>query len=192
MSIFTLLKYSRSSRGRLVLTTGYQGSETRKEIRILNQNFIYNSINPGAIAIYFPTPDVNGNFNALNANINRNFSNWQFAANYRWSKSMDELSYGGPGAVTNQTYPRDQKLEYGPSDFDATHYFNFSSVYELPFFRGSIGHDRQPARRLQDQPHLHLQLRTSLDAGYYPDLPPRRQPVPQPVPPQRRAANARL
>lgn len=124
---------------KLIGTVGYQGSETRKEIRIVNQNFIYNAINPGANAIYFPTPDVNGNFNALNANINRNFSNLQFAANYRWSKSMDQLSFGGPGSVTNQTFPRDQKFEYGPSDYDAKHYFNFSTVYELPFFRGGKG-----------------------------------------------------
>jgi hypothetical protein len=55
-------------------------------------------------------------------------------ANYRFSKSLDQLSYEGPGAATNQTYPQDNRTERGPSDFDATHNFNLSALYELPFF----------------------------------------------------------
>ncbi len=48
----------------------------------------------------------------LNLRLVRNFANnFQLAANYRWSKSMDTLSYGGPGFVTNQTYPADQRLD---------------------------------------------------------------------------------
>lgn len=118
----------------MIFTVGYQGSETRKELRLLNQNYVYASVNPSVTAAFFATPDVNGNFNALNVNLRRNFANWQFAFNYRYSKSLDDLSYGGPGFVTNQTYPQNQDFEYGPSDYDTTHYANGSVVYRLPWF----------------------------------------------------------
>jgi len=120
---------------KLVLDVGYQGSETRKEIRLLNQNFVYNQVNPAVSAAFFPTPDVTGNFNALILSLRRNVERWQFAFNYRWSKSMDELSFGGPGFVTNQTYPRNQKFEYGPSDFDTTNYANLAVTYETPMIK---------------------------------------------------------
>jgi hypothetical protein len=118
----------------IVFSIGYQGSETRKEIRLLDQNYVYNKVNPGITNAYFPTPDINGNFNAMLVNVKRSVANWQFAFNYRWSKSMDKLSYAGPGFVTNQTYPRDLKAEYGPSDFDTTNYANFAITYQTPNF----------------------------------------------------------
>jgi len=124
---------------RLIGTVGYQGSQTRHEIRIINENFIYAKVNPAVNAAFFPTPDVTGNFNALLANLQRNFGGWQFGANYRWSRSMDELSYSGPGFVTNQTYPQNNLLNYGPSDYDAKHYANFSTVYEVPWFKHTSG-----------------------------------------------------
>ncbi len=120
--------------GNMVFTYGYQGSNTRKETRILNLNYAYGMVNPSINAAYTIQPDVTGNFNSLNLRLARNFANGvQFAANYRWSKSLDTLSYGGPGFVTNQTYPQNQHFEYGPSDFDATHFFNFSGIWRLPF-----------------------------------------------------------
>jgi len=124
---------------RLIGSVGYQGSQTRHEIRIVNQNFIFAKTNPAINAAFFPTPDVTGNFNALLLNLQRNFGGWQFATNYRWSKSMDELSYSGPGFVTNQTFPQNNALNYGPSDYDATHYVNFSTVYQMPRFKHSSG-----------------------------------------------------
>jgi hypothetical protein len=101
----------------------------------VNQNFLYPN-NPSFFAVYFSTPDVNSNYNALNTNLTRRFSNGlQFQANYRFSKSIDQLSYEGPGFVTNQTYPQDNRTERGPSDFDVKHFFNLSTLYELPFFQ---------------------------------------------------------
>ena len=120
----------------LTATLGYQGSTGHKLIRLVNQNFLYAN-NPSFFQVFFTTPDVNSNYNALNANLTRRFSNgFQFQANYRFSKSIDQLSYEGPGFVTNQTYPQDNRTERGPSDFDVKHFFNLSSLYELPFFRG--------------------------------------------------------
>ncbi|MCP9494970.1 MAG: TonB-dependent receptor [Pyrinomonadaceae bacterium MAG19_C2-C3] len=119
---------------KLTATLGYQGSAGRKLIRLVNQNFLFRR-NPSFSAVFFPTPDVNSNYNALNANISRRFSdNFQVAANYRFSKSIDQLSFEGPGFVTNQTFPQDNSTERGPSDFDVKHFANVSGLYELPFF----------------------------------------------------------
>lgn len=119
----------------MVFTAGYQGSSGHKLIRIVNQNFLFAN-NPSFFQIFFSMPDVNSNYNAMNLNLTRRFSRGlQVQANYRWSKSIDELSYEGPGFVTNQTFPQDISTERGPSDFDARHYFNLSALYELPFFK---------------------------------------------------------
>ncbi|HEX8068648.1 MAG TPA: TonB-dependent receptor [Pyrinomonadaceae bacterium] len=119
----------------LTATLGYQGSAGHKLIRLVNQNFLYPN-NPAFFAVYFPQPDVNSNYNGLNAELTRRFSaGWQLTANYRYSKSIDQLSYEGPGGVTNQTFPQDNHTERGPSDFDVRHYFVMAGLYELPFFR---------------------------------------------------------
>lgn len=125
--------------GQFVASIGYQGSTDHKLIRLVNQNFLYPQ-NPAFTAVYFPTPDVNSNYNAMLVTLTRQFSRGlQLTANYTWSKSIDNLSYGGPGSVTNQTYPQDDRQERGVSDFDATHNFILSGLYELPFFRGQTG-----------------------------------------------------
>ncbi len=124
---------------KLVAGVGFQGSTDHKLIRLVNQNFLYPN-NPAFGPVFFPQPDVNSNFNALNVRLSRQFAQGiQFQANYTWSKSIDTLSYGGPGAETNQTYPQDLKSERGPSDFDATHNFNFSAIWDLPIFRSRQG-----------------------------------------------------
>jgi hypothetical protein len=121
-----------------VATAGYQGSLDRKLIRLVNQSFLYPQNAAAFTGIYFPTPDVNSSFNGMNLVLSRPFSKgFQVSANYRWSKSIDNLSYGGPGSVTNQTYPLNDATERGPSDFDVTHNFLISGLYDLPFFRDS-------------------------------------------------------
>jgi hypothetical protein len=119
----------------LVGTLGYQGSSAHKLIRIVNQNLIFPA-NPRFNPVFFIQPDVNSNYNALNARLERRFGDGlQFDVNYRFSKSIDTLSYEGPGGGTNQTNPGDLASERGPSDFDVRHSFNLSGLYELPLFR---------------------------------------------------------
>ena len=117
-----------------VLTMGYQGSETRKETRLLNQNYIYSVPNPAVGKAYSSwSPILTATSTLLLVRLNRRFANnFQLLMNYRWSKSSDELSYGGPGFVTNQTFPSNLKYEYGPSDFDARHFINVSGIWNLP------------------------------------------------------------
>ncbi|MGB9180855.1 MAG: TonB-dependent receptor [Pyrinomonadaceae bacterium] len=114
---------------------GYEGSASRRLVRLVNQNLLY----PGgtyASNIIFPQADTTASYNALIARLSRRLSNGlQFDANYRWSKSIDIVSNSEVGSGTNPTYPQDVRQERGPSDFDVRHYFVVSTLYELPFFR---------------------------------------------------------
>lgn len=124
-----------------VADLGYQGSTDHHLIRIVNQQFLYPSPSPTPFtAVYFPQPDVNSNYNGLNLRVARNFtSGFGLEAKYTWSKSIDEGSYEGPGAVTNQTYPQDLHSERGPSDFDVTHLITISGQYEAPWYKNQEG-----------------------------------------------------
>ncbi len=125
---------------KLVGTLGYQGSAGRKLIRIVPYNFVFPPRNPRFAPVFVITPDVNSNYNALNAQLRRRLSRGlEFNAIYRWAKSIDQLSFEGPGFVTNQTFPQDLSQERGPSDFDVRHYFTFTSLYEFQMFRGTGG-----------------------------------------------------
>jgi len=120
----------------LTATIGYQGSRNRNLIRLVNQNYIFAQRNPAFRDVYLPTPDVKSSYNALLATLERRFANgFQVQANYRFSKSLDNLSNEGPGFVTNQTFPVDNDSEYGPSDFDVKHNFNLFGLWDLPIFR---------------------------------------------------------
>jgi len=122
----------------LTATLGYQGSSGHKLIRLVNQNFVQPVIpaNYFAFAVFIPTPDVNSNYNAMNARLMRRFARgFQFDILYRWAKSIDTLSNEGPGAETNQTFPQDLRQERGPSDFDVRHNLNVSGLWDLPLFR---------------------------------------------------------
>jgi len=119
----------------LIASAGYQGSVGHKLTRLVNQNFLQKPSNSW-FAVYLPTSDINSNYNAMNLRLRRQFSNgFLFDTQYRYSKSIDQLSNEGPGAVTNQTDPAHPETEHGPSDFDAKHYLNFFTLYDLPFFR---------------------------------------------------------
>ncbi len=122
----------------LTAELGYQGSTSRKLVRLVNQRFIYpNDPNTFfATGVFFPTPDASANYNALIATLTRRFSRGlQFTANYRWSKSIDIVSSDEVGAPTNPTFPLDVRQERGPSDYDVRHYFVASVLYDLPIFR---------------------------------------------------------
>lgn len=123
----------------LVADVGYQGSSSHKLIRLVNQRFVQTNIPNDffAFAVYIPTPDVNANYNAMNARLTRRFTHgFQFDLLYRWAKSIDTLSNEGPGAVTNQTFPQDLRQERGPSDYDVRHNLAISGLWDLPFLRG--------------------------------------------------------
>ncbi|MBC7898506.1 MAG: TonB-dependent receptor [Saprospiraceae bacterium] len=120
----------------------YEGSQSRNLARLINLNFFYQPrfstapTNGGFAPVFYVRSDVNASYNGMNVHAERRFAQgFQISANYRFAKSIDQLSFEGPGFVTNQTYPLDQRQEKGPSDFDVRHSFAIAGVYELPFFR---------------------------------------------------------
>ncbi|HEV2864339.1 MAG TPA: TonB-dependent receptor, partial [Pyrinomonadaceae bacterium] len=120
---------------KLTAELGYQGSASRKLVRIVNQRFEFAG---GDVFknVFFPTPDTTASYNAMIARLRRRFSGGvQFDAIYRWSKSIDINSNEGPGGSTNPTYPLDVREERGPSDYDVRHHFVASGLWELPFWR---------------------------------------------------------
>ncbi len=134
--------------GNWVSDVAYQGSAGRHFIRLVNQNYLYpNTVvnDNGApfnpfYAAYFSMPDANSSFNALVASLHRTFANgFTVEANYRWSKSLDVVSYEGPGFVTNEIWPQNWKLDYGPSDYNAAQDFTLWGVYTLPFISPNDG-----------------------------------------------------
>ena len=129
-----------STRCRIIssATVGYQGSSSHKLIRLVNQLFVQPVIPPNyfAFAVFIPTPDVNANYNAMNARLTRRFiADFSLTCFIVWAKSIDTLSNEGPGAVTNQTFPQDLSQERGPSDYDVRHNLTISGLWDLPFFR---------------------------------------------------------
>lgn len=117
-------------------TLGYQGSSSHKLLRIKDLKYFYQTQNPDVNNVFTFTPDTNANFNALNAGLQHRFAGgFSVDTLYTYSKSLDELSFEGPGFVTNQTYPIDLSKEYGPSDYDMTHNLRVTGIWELPIFR---------------------------------------------------------
>ena len=120
---------------KMVGSLGYQGSSGRRLVRLVNERFFFTD--PGTFSnILFPTPDTNSSYNAMIARLTRRYSRgFMFDAIYRWSKSIDIVSYEGPTAATNPTYPLDVSEERGPSDYDVRHHFVASGLWDLPIFR---------------------------------------------------------
>lgn len=72
----------------------------------------------------------------MNARLQRRFSQGvEFDFNYKYSKSLDSVSYEAPCACTNQTFPINQATEYGPSDYDVRHFFTLVGLWDVPFYR---------------------------------------------------------
>ncbi|MBZ5701653.1 MAG: TonB-dependent receptor [Acidobacteriia bacterium] len=122
--------------GNLLLTVGYQGSQSRKMLRIVGLNRVFPQVNPVLSPVYFPTTDVNGHYNALLVSANRRFSHGlQFFGKYQFGRSMDGGSWEGAGGERDPFYPLNQTYDYGPSDFDVTHSMLLSAVYDIPVFK---------------------------------------------------------
>jgi outer membrane receptor protein involved in Fe transport len=119
-----------------VAILGYQGSMSRHLIRIYDANLVFDApqgTNAQANPAFFISPDTTSNYNSLNVSVNRRFANrFQAGFKYRWSKSLDEVSFGQPDASVNETFPRNLSSEYGPSDFDVKHFVVLSGLWELP------------------------------------------------------------
>jgi outer membrane receptor protein involved in Fe transport len=77
-------------------------------------------------------PGANSSFNALQLTLERRFAKgFSILTNYQFGKSIDESS-ANKGTGINMTDPFNRRFDRGRSDFDRTHVFNFSGLWELP------------------------------------------------------------
>jgi len=82
------------------------------------------------------------NYNALQVKVERRFSSgFYLLGSYTFSKSIDNASTTTQGDLSNgnNSLPQDSfnlAAERGPSDFNSTHRFVASYIYELPFGKG--------------------------------------------------------
>ncbi|MBA3442881.1 MAG: TonB-dependent receptor [Pyrinomonadaceae bacterium] len=115
-----------------VASLGYQGSGGRKFPRVVNYS-LFVPASPRLNSVRLMLTDVNMNFNAMIARLSHRFSNsFDLNAQYRWSKSIDTCS-DDQNCV--QSYPFDQSTERGPSDYDVTHAFTATGLWDLPILR---------------------------------------------------------
>ncbi len=138
------LSYEHAITPNTVLSLSYTGSDGHKLPRRSLQNQGIPNL-PGERLAYHPQPgsnqyvratDVNSNYSALVARLERRFSGGlSFVAGYTYAKSLDTAS-GLDG--TNQAQDNyNLRAEYGLSDFDMRQRGTFSEVWHLPFGAGN-------------------------------------------------------
>jgi hypothetical protein len=138
------LSYEHSLTPNMVFSVSYTGSDGHKLPRRGLQNQGVPNL-PNDPRGYHPQPgsnqfirntDVNSNYNALVARLERRFSGGlSFVAGYTYGKSLDSAS-----GLDGTDQPQDvynMRAEYGLSDFDMRQRFTFSQIWQLPF--GSQG-----------------------------------------------------
>ncbi len=80
------------------------------------------------------------NYHAANFKLERRTKDLSFLAVYTWAKSLDDKSasagVGATNAFSGHANDRNQRFDYGRSDYDVNHRFVASAVYQLPFGRG--------------------------------------------------------
>jgi len=118
-----------------VATLGYQGTTSHHLTRQYNANQVFAAqgvaLNPSVNSVDWYAQDANGHFNALLAEINHQFSNqFQIAASYRWSSSIDDAS----GPYTVSYYQWNAAANYGPSDFNVGSALKIYGVYSPTWF----------------------------------------------------------
>jgi outer membrane receptor protein involved in Fe transport len=87
---------------------------------------------PGLGSTSIVEPGGTSSFNALQLTVERRFSKgFSVLANYQFAKSLDDAS-ANKGTGINMTNPYDRSFDRGRSDFDRTHVFSFSGLWELP------------------------------------------------------------
>ncbi len=132
-----------------VLDVSYLGSQGHK--LPVGWNINQALPGPGSIASRRPYPGFgnitggyissigNSNFNGLTVRGERRLSNGlSFISSYAWSKSIDDsvgISAASDGSMLFAQDARNLRAERSVSDYDVTHRFVFSYVYDLPFGR---------------------------------------------------------
>ena len=82
----------------------------------------------GLSSVTVTASDYNSRYDALQLNVERRLGRGlSLLANYTWSKQLDNFGNGG-----STTDPFNRNFDWGRSDLDHTHVFNFSAVWLIP------------------------------------------------------------
>jgi hypothetical protein len=93
----------------------------------------------GYAAINYEFDEGSSNYNALQAGVVYKLKGSQFNASYTYSKALGDIGShsagsGSPIGVAVQN-PRNIAAEYGPPDYNFTHDFTGTWVYDIPLFK---------------------------------------------------------
>jgi hypothetical protein len=137
------LSYEHALTPHSVLSLSYTGSAGHKLPRRSLENQGVPNL-PGERLGYHPQPgsnqyiratDVNSNYNALVARLERRFAGgFSFVAGYTYAKSLDTAS--GLDGTDQAQNNYDLRAEYGLSDFDMRQRVTLSEIWDLPFGAG--------------------------------------------------------
>lgn len=95
--------------------------------------------NPAAGAVDLMLNDASYNYNSLQVEVRRRFSQGlYFQGNYTFSKNLTN-AIGTSQALFEPYLDNNQpELEYQRADYDTTHVFSFNGIYQLPFGKGKM------------------------------------------------------
>jgi Carboxypeptidase regulatory-like domain/TonB-dependent Receptor Plug Domain len=148
------------------LTVGYVGNHAQN-LSYFNNGL--NAYDPSGTFVGLPTSPTDqrfgevtqvnttatSNYNGLYTSFQRRFGASQFTVNYTYSRALDYSSNSGNPNVTfsnsefgasntSISYPEDPfhpfRYNYGPADYNATHYFSANYIWQLPIRRALFGH----------------------------------------------------
>jgi hypothetical protein len=122
----------------IVVSAAYQGSKSEDIYFNESPNAapaaLGYTLNPQIAGGDFYNTDARANYNALLLEAKHQFSHhFMLDAEYTWSKSMDDSS----APYSNQDYPYNPSLNYGPSDFNVGNAFKLYGLWQPVFFHGS-------------------------------------------------------
>ena len=93
--------------------------------------------NPSTGVIDLFLNDAKYRYNSLQAEVRKRFSNGlYFQANYTFSKNLTNAIGTSQALFEPYLDNAHQELDYQRADFDTTHVFNASGIYQLPFGQG--------------------------------------------------------
>ena len=137
----------------LLLDVSYVGAVSRKltRMRNINQGSAAGSIvgqysigmsglASAPLGTFVQQTGANASYNSLQASLTKRYSNGlQFLASYTWSHAIDDYSGTAVNDLT-AVFGDTHKDYVASSDFDRTHRFIVSAVYDLPkFYKGGNG-----------------------------------------------------
>jgi hypothetical protein len=163
------LTFQRELAPQLTAMVGFIGSRGINLFRNVESNQSIPQIQPDG-SYFFPTTaarrspnwaavrirrtDGNSWYKGLVSSITKRFSGgFQFQASYTFSNSRDEGSISAGGQDFSNGFPAryadDRHDNYGPSDFEVPHNFNFNYSWALPFAESLTGVKRALAHGWQ-------------------------------------------